>query len=321
MENAIALAAEILEKREARLNSLASQSRQVCNRASSIGPCEREMYYEIHDWDKRPVPEAWLMARFQEGVDQERKVVRDLLDLGIEMEAGQSPIEIKDRKGRVILTGKIDGMIRYKGKKVPCEVKSLDPNIYNTLETAEDFNRYTWARKYPLQLLSYMYGHGYDEGIFIVTDCKGHWKILPMALDYAQMEEILQKCERVMDAIASGNAPDFIKDASVCRKCWALGRVCAPPLDFGPEMAVIDDPEIEVKLAKRQELQPQVKEYDTLDKELKAYFKGRPKSLCGDWQIMGTEQVRKMKATEAREIKSWVTKIEYLKGPAEEATE
>src|SRR3990167_3304876 len=311
-ELAEALKTEIFKRREDRLKSLAKISRQVCPRASSIGVCEREMVYSITHWDKKSPPDVQLMARFEEGKEQERKVIRELMDLGFEVIEGQKPFELRNKAGKVILTGTIDGKCLYKDKKISFEVKSLDPNIYSQLDSPDDFNKWDWSKRYPLQMQCYLYGNNEEEGLFIITDCKGHWKIFSVKLDYAQMEEILQKCERVMENIATETLPDFYKNASVCRKCWALGKVCTPPLDFGPGIEVVDDPEIEVKLARRGEISAYSKEFANLDKEIKDYFKGRPNSLCGNCVITGTERISNLKAQEAREMKSWITKIEKV---------
>lgn len=303
---------EIQIRRERRLRSLAKASRQICPRASSITECPLEMVYSIVKWDTKPLPDPTLMARFEEGKEQERKVIRELMDLGFEIVEGQKPFEIRGRKGNVILTGSIDGKCLWKDKKVPFEVKSLDPNIYNSIDSVEDFNKYEWARKYPRQMQCYLFGYNEEEGLFIITDCKGHWKLFTVTLDIEEMERILQLCEYVMDCIESNKWPDYHKNASICRRCWALGRVCTPPLEFDASVQVIDDPEIEAKLSKREALKSSSKEFVALDKEIKAYFKGRPNSLCGDFIITGKEQIRKMPPQEARDVKSWVTRIEKI---------
>jgi len=305
------LAQEILQRREQKLKSEAKVSRQVCPRASSIGECDREMFYSITQWQLKPPPEPILQARFDKGKQEEQQILKELIDLGFEVAESQMLFELKDKKGKVILTGSIDGKALWKDKRVPFEIKSLDPNIFSQIETPEDFNRYSWARRYPRQMQAYLYGHNAEEGLFILTNLKGSIKVMPIMLDYVEMEKILQRCEYIMDCVEKNELPDFYKDASVCRRCWALGRVCNPPMDFGPG-AVVDDPEMEVKLAKWNELKPTVKEFDELDKEIKAYFKGKPLSLCGNFEIIGQERIMKLKAQEAREVKSWVIKIEPI---------
>ena len=307
------LAQEILNRREHRLQSLASVSRQVCPRASSITSCDREMVYSITNWDKRPAPDLHLMARFEEGREQERKVIRELLDLGFEIVEGQKPFEIKDRKGRVALTGHIDGMALWKDKKVPFEVKSLDPNIYNQIDKVEDFNKYEWAKRYPLQMQSYLFGNNEDEGLFIITDCKGHWKLFPVTLNLELVERILQRCEYVVYCVIKEKLPEFHKDISICKRCWALGRVCTPPMDFGEGMQIIEDPEMEILLEKWTELKPSEKEYKEIDNHIKKYFKGRPNSICGNFVITGKAGIMKKAAQEAQEISTWRTKIERIK--------
>lgn len=303
---------EILYRRENHLRSQARLSRQTCCRASNITECAREMVYSIINWDKKPLPEPELIARFEEGKEQERKVIKELLDLGFEVAEGQQAYELKDRKGRVVCTLHIDGKCYHKSKKVPFEVKSLDPNVYNQLNSADDFNKYDWAKRYLRQIQCYLFGTGEEEGIFIITDCKGHWKIFPVTIQYEEMERILQLCEYVMDCVESGTMPEFALNAAMCRKCWACKNVCFPPLDFGNGVQVVDDPEILLALENRESLKAKAKEYEVVDKQVKEYFKNRPHTVCGEFEIVGTEQTRKYKASEAREVKTWVTTIEKI---------
>lgn len=142
---------------------------------------------------------------------------------------------------------------------------------------------------------------------------KYFWKIFVVTLDYEEMERIIKLCEFVMDRVKAKNPPEFSQNASICRKCWSYGRVCQPNMDFGPGTQIIDDPEIEVLLQKREELKPQSQEYTQADKQIKAYFKDRPLCICGDFSITGKETIRKMKAQEAKEIKGWTVKIEKIK--------
>jgi hypothetical protein len=273
------------------------------------------MVYSITAWDKKPAPDTRLMARFEEGKEQERKVIRELMDLGLEVIEGQKPFEIRNRQGKVILTGTIDGKCLYKDSKVPFEVKSLDPNIYDQINSVEDFNKYDWAKRYPIQMQCYLLGNNESEGLFIITNCKGSWKIFTVTLDFEQMEKILQRCEYVMECAEKGEYPNFHKDQTICRKCWALGRVCTPDVDFGEGIEIIDDQEMEAMLEKREILKPVAKEYDEIDNHIKGYFKGKPNSICGNFVITGTERIAKYKAQEAREVKSWTTKIERLEDP------
>lgn len=305
---------EIIGRRERRLLKEAKVYPKSHPTASSLEECSRRMVYEITHWQLRPPFEPFVQARMEEGKKQENRVIQELLDLGFTItENNPPPFEIRDKQGRLILRGMIDGKCLWQDKKVPFEIKSVDKNIFAALEDVSDFNKYFWMRKYILQMTAYLYANNEEEGLFILVDMAGHWKIFIATLDYEVMEKILQQCEYVVDCVEKGTLPDFCQDVSVCRKCWALGRICTPPLEAKEGLQVIDDPEIEFNLAKRQELQPQAKEYEALDKRLKEYFKNKLHSVCGDFEIIGQERIMKLKPQEAKEIKFWVTKIEKIK--------
>lgn len=314
------LAQEIMKRRERELTSKSRVYRQTCPRASSINlDCAREMYYQITAWDKKPIPEPYLMARFEEGHEQERKVNRMLLDLGFDIAEGQRDFELKDPiTGQVLCTGHIDGRIPWPVKdengeertvRVPYEVKSLDPNVYAMINTVEDFNRYDWSKKYPLQIQIYLHFTGEQEGIFILTDCKGHIKIIPVRRDEELQNQIFDQCAFVTGCVEQKKEPEFCNDANKCRKCWAFGRVCTPPINVESAL-IIDDPEIEVKLEQREKLKDSAKEYESLDKEVKGYFRGKEIAICGDFMITGKAGKMNLKAREASVTETWTTKIE-----------
>ena len=101
--------------------------------ASSIPECTRQMVHSILDWDKRELADDGLLALFESGKKEENNIIKMLLDLGFEVVNQQNPIQIKNRKGEVICTGKIDGKIIYKGVAIPYEIKSMQDyrNVYN----------------------------------------------------------------------------------------------------------------------------------------------------------------------------------------------
>lgn len=313
------IAEEIIEKiKQRRLWRLEGQAkklyRQTVCRGSDIGECDREIYYQIVNWADRPPKDPEVQARLNEGIEEHKKARRELLEDGFDVVEGERPFDLRGRNGQIIIVGHIDGKIREEGVRLPFEVKSLNPNMFAQINCIEDFNKYLWARKFPRQVQSYQFGENMEEGIFILSDCLGHKKYFPLQLDYDQMEKILQRCEYVMDCVEKKTPPPFHKDYSVCRRCWALGRVCAPDIQFKEGIEIIDDPGIELELKRREELKPSKEEYGALDKHVKDYFKNRPEVIVGDFHITGKEVIRHLKATEEKDIKSWQTKIEYLKG-------
>lgn len=272
--------------------------------ASNLGDCLKERYHSIIDGDKKPMADVWLQARFEEGNEQERRLLVKLLTLGFDFVEGQKRFEIKDRSDRVILTGRIEGKIKFQGEYYPFEIKSMNPNIYEGIDKLEDFQKYSHTKKYPKQLMSYMFSENVDEGLFIITDCLGHFKIITINLDYVMMEQEMQNCTIVMNHVDQKMPPAFIQDKSVCRKCWACKTACFPALDFGEGIQVIDDDELAVDLKRRDTLAPLSKEFDSLDKRIKERFKETPglHALCGNFEIQVTKKPTVYKAQIERTI-------------------
>ena len=287
--------------------------------ASDLGPCARETALAILHWQDRPPFPQDLLARFERGRMIEDAVIRELGALGLYARVERKPFEIKGRDGRLLMRGKIDGFIEWQKTDYPMEIKSLDPMIYKRIETVHDFERFGTLAKYPRQLQAYLYANGLPEGFFLLDDCLGHWKLIPVAIDYGLMEDILQQCEIAVQAVERVRIgapeeevlPPYYPEMSVCRRCWAFARVCNPPnLTPGEELRIIEDPAVELMLTRREELVASAKEFERLDKTIKATFREIVQSVCGPFLIRGKAQPRNEKARPARTTTAWITTIE-----------
>jgi hypothetical protein len=286
--------------------------------ASDLGPCTREMALAILHWKDRPLPSPELKARFERGNLIEDAVIRELETLGISVRVERRPFEIKDGKGRLVLRGRIDGFLEHEKATFPMEVKSLDPNVFRQVDSVEDFKRWIWARKYPNQLLSYLYGENLEEGFFLLDDCLGHWKLLPAVLDYAEMEQILKRCEAATAAVEAVNRdqvpeeqalPPYHTDPAVCRRCWAFGRVCYPPIEE-QGLKALADPEFEQMLERWNEIGPAHREYEGLHKQVKEKVRGLTGVVVGRFLIQGEYEDRK--GYEVKPSKFWKPKITVI---------
>lgn len=281
--------------------------------ASDIGDCARESVLSVLNWGERPAFDPEIKARLERGNKIEDLALAELQNLGYRIRVERRPFEIKDKKGRIICRGRVDGFIEHlDGKDIPFECKSINPNVYNQINEEADFDRYLFFRKWPRQLQTYLYANEIEEGFFLLDDCLGHWKLLPVHLDYERMEKILQQLESVANHIEAKTLPDFHKDPAICVRCWAKGRVCNPPFFSGEGMQIINDAELEQKLTRRAELDPIASEYDRLDKELKNVLKEAMKPeqifVVGNWMIKAEEKTRNYKAQSAKAA----TSITYL---------
>lgn len=259
---------------------------------SDVHDCERYMTYAVLDWEKRPVHDAELQARFDAGNVWEKQIVMDLLSMGFEFQASQTPVTIKNRSGEIIATGRIDGFIRWESRKIPVEIKTMTPYLFDQLKTVEDFQKKPWLRKYPRQLMLYMFGNNEEWGLFIVTNGLGAWKLLVLSLDYGECEALLQKLERVHNAIQKKTYLDRIPyDPGTCGKC-PFALLCLPDV-INKAAESIDNPALEADIARHEELKPSASEYNTLHKKIKETFDGVEKAIVGTrWLILSAPSKR-----------------------------
>lgn len=262
---------------------------------SAVEECDRMMVYSVTNPKDRAPIDTELKARFEAGEYQENQVNVELRQLGFEIVLQQEVIEIKDRQGNVIGRGKIDGKILYHGHQIPVEVKSMHPQIFEALESLADFQKKPHLRKYIRQMSMYLYGNNVEEGLFIVTDCLGHWKIFVVTLDYAEGEQILQRLERVHKALSEKQLPDRIQyREEVCGRC-AFASICLPYI-LRDEMNVLLDEDLVTNLERREQTKDAKSEYERADKWVKEFLKKHEvkKGVAGEFLIIG-------KTTEVKE--------------------
>lgn len=280
---------EIKDRRNADLRSRIKRYPRERLIASDMHECNRYLVYSVLDWDKRPLHDEGLQALFDAGNDEEKNVIRKLLGYNFEVIEGQTPFEIKSRQGEVMCRGKIDGKIKYKGQVYPFEIKSMDSNIFNSLNTLDDFLKKPQHRKYLRQIQLYLFGNNCEEGLFILSDFR-RWKLLKVYLDYEGNEYILQRIERVWDSIKKKEYLDRIDyNPSLCDRCPFL-HVCLPE-NKKEGVNLVDSEELETKLTRREELKPLIDEYDSIDKEVKEAFREIPETIIGtNWRILSQKR-------------------------------
>lgn len=304
MSSSALLGEAIMSRRRASVMADRRLSRQENPRASSIGDCCREIYHQMVDWDARPLPDIELAERFERGNEIERSITMKLIKDGWEFTEQQSPFEIWEEipelggKRTIICTGHVDGRIKWEGNRVPVECKSLHPNVFDRVNSIKDFMQMGtfWAR-YPRQILLYCYALNEPEGLFIIDDCLGHWKPIPV-----QMFELADETELALRLARSakiakelGTPPPLHPDPTVCAKCWVreAGR-CFPALTSSDGVRVVDDFEIEAAMVRMGEIEQFSDEYSSLEKRVKERFKaeGVGSYLSGDFVIVVTAKPR-----------------------------
>lgn len=280
--------------------------------ASDIGDCVRETVLGVSNYKDRPKFDPEVIARMERGQKIEQLMRAELFELGYTVREDRLLAELRDGKGQLLTRGRADGFIAKGRKEFAFEGKSMTPMVYNQINSQADFDHYVFFRKYPRQLQSYLLASNLEEGLWILDDCLGHWKIIPCRLDYDRGEAILKHLEGAVGHLAAGTLPDYHNDPAVCLKCWARGRVCNPPFFSGEGMKIIDNAELEQKLTRRAELDPMATEYDHLDKDLKEVLKEVMKKdqvfVIGKWMVKAEEKTKNFKAQPAKEA----SKTTYL---------
>ena len=267
---------EIIEKRKTFLESKIQRYPATVFRASDIHDCDRYMVHSILDWDKKQMHDAGLQAIFDRGNKEETEVQRDLLDLGYKVIESQTPFEIKNRAGDIICRGRIDGKIQS-DKNYPIEVKSMNMNTFNSINSIEDLTKKPLHRKYLRQMQLYCFGHNAEEGLFILSNLQGHYKLIPVYLDLGECEWILQRLERNWDFVKKKEYPEAKYNDQLCSRC-PYAHICLVDVtNKGVEF--IDNSELELKLERRKEIEALADEYAELDKEIKQPYKDCEKSV------------------------------------------
>lgn len=273
-----------------------SQNRpRYANRSSDIGDdCERKLVYERTRWqDKKPV-DLGLLYVFAMGSRLEDPVVRQMQDGGVKIIRQQEPFEHKSN-GEVLLSGHIDGIIDDPDGQAVLEIKTMNEHIWDATNTAADFQRYHWTRKYPPQLNAYCFGLEIPRGVWIlVNKSNGRLKQISWDLDFGMAEQTLQRCERINRHVKEGTLPDCLPNtpeaADYCEGC-PFFEICKPPINRESLQLIVDKTLITM-VEEMLALEPQSKRFSQLKDELKdTKLSGIEKAAIGPYLYNGKKRV------------------------------
>jgi hypothetical protein len=261
--------------------------------ASSWRTCERRMVYELTIPDQQPPFPPEVLAKFRRGDDRERDLLADLMRIGRDAEPAfkvvgqQERFALRDHKSRTAIVGKVDARLEVNGIRAPLEVKAWSPMMVDRIETFADLFENPWTRSGGYQLLSYLYGAGEPFG-FLLLDRSGIPRLLPVELEpnLDRMEEFLAKAEVVLDHVQAKTVPDYLDDPAECRRCPWYGHTCNPPLT-AIGATLLNDPELEAALERREALKAAADEFEDIDKRVKQQLRGVESGIAGKFQILG----------------------------------
>lgn len=309
-DNASILAAAIVGKRTERLEKRASEPpfKPRRNYASNLSACIRQMTYARTHWEQKEPFSADGVAHMEDGNHEEKLVIQELLKDGFEIVEEQ--VQLDDDK--YFVTGKIDGKIKWQGRRIPFEIKRVSPYAFDKLNTVEDFRESEWDFKKLRQLTLYLMLHNEEAGLFILSNGIGGRKTIVVPLDYELGEAILKSLELTNMAVESTVLPERIPyHSKICGYC-PFKRVCLPDMNFG-EGAVMGDAELKDAVERFVALKPQSAEYEKLKKSIATTVKDKPLVVVGEHLITGQWRERKMNAQAERVDRFWSWEIEIQK--------
>lgn len=298
---------------ERRLARLTGESRGPSPRnnaiASDLGDCDRALALAVLAWQVRPPLPPGALERMEQGNEQERIVLRQLMAEGWDIAEGQSPVEIRSRDGKtLLLRGYIDGRLMWpvEGRRplrIPIEIKDTSFPNFMRWRTVDDLRVDRWARKWWRQTQVYLLALGEPWGLILLTH-RGERRPIPIPLDYDAAEKILQRLERsvevrgalahepleTLDAGLTTLDVPFLGDRRGCLSCDFHRRVCFPPTPGGDgtlgDTIVLDD-ECASLIARERALAAAAKEHATLERRIEKLVPRGSHGHAGDWIITG----------------------------------
>ena len=276
------------------------------NRASELGhPCTRYLTYLRTHWQERALHSVALQYLFDERRRQEDHAVEDLREAGYYFAEQQRPFAWEKYQ----ITGRIDGQIGLpRGAErptlVPAEIKNINQWDWERVDPEGGARQFLdsekiWLRKIPGQMAAYLLMNNKDLGALILRNASdGRPKVVEVAIDWEVGEEILRKAELVNAHAAAGTLPDRIPfEEAICGRC-PFFHICLPDEAFRAGASLLDDPDLEARLARRAELEVAAREYERIDKEIKAVAK---RAIDGDGEaLVGTDWLLRVKTIDRK---------------------
>ena len=254
-------------------------------RCSSIGhPCWRYVYLSITNWEDKPAPDATLQGIFGIGNALEDYVIERIKEAGFEV---FTPTQRSFRIDPEGITGREDLRIKdpETGELIPVEIKSLTPFDFDKLNLFEDFvnNKKAHIRAYAAQIQLYMLKFGKEYGFFaLINKLTGQIKFIRVEFDYEYCGKILDKADFINKCLKDKTPPDACDEIGFCENC-NLAHICGSCKRIPADIEV--DGELEELINRKQALAAAKKEFEELDKQIKALVGERDKIITGNFLV------------------------------------
>lgn len=243
-------------------------------------PCLKNLVHLRVDWKKRQPIGLDGRWRVDEGIRIESEVKKWFIDIGYELTQSQRKFKTDDPGMEEFydlwISGKIDGMSPLNRKlpepfshlrEAPAEVKTVNPNYWNSTKTIEDIKRHQafWIAKIPSQLNTYLAFTKSPGGFLIIVTFGKKPRILPMLFDQELWDHDRAVARKVNAHVEAGTYPEPMPfNATVCGMC-DFNHICQP---IRPTKMKGIDPLDIFKLEQYLEFKDQKKKFDELHAEL-----------------------------------------------------
>lgn len=280
------------------------------NRASSIGdPCMRRLVLDRVAWEHKSKNSVDLQMVFEEGNLHEGKVLKDLTEAGFQIIEQQ--VSYIDKNSGI--TGHIDAVVVHEEKSVPIEIKSCAPHIFMALKVYpkdkyldamdELGKKYPWLKKYPAQIMIYLFAKGVEKGIVLFKNkSNGQLKQFNVEIDLIYLDHLFKKSHKinvcveniennqidVVNGSADAYLPDRINEKDICESC-NFNHICLPDIKFGPDLTIKDDPIFEKLIDRWTEAKEKNTSYTSLNNEINEVCRSVENIIVGKYHITGKQ--------------------------------
>ena len=299
LHDLIASVSTALEKVFTDEKSLGRGGERTHTWASGYRPCLRAMALDLlHPEDAEFDSQSYARMAFGDVYEVAARTRLEqaglVSDPRFTIEAQQERFKIKGSQGsgaaagQVVLTGKIDGKLRFDGHggAVPFEIKAGES--VKRVRSVEDLLASTWASRYLYQLLAYLYGNGAPVGIFVFHS-GGLPTLIPVALEdhLDRMESFLASAEAAYRAKKGAPLPVHTSNPEHCLRCDHRDKSCAPPWFATEGPFVSDSEELKTVVKDVERHADAAKQHKRAKDRLSTICRGKRLVLIGDRTITG----------------------------------